>query len=411
MTSMTHTGKLPAGPDSRERVAACLIVQNEHQRLPEALASVSFCDEIVVVDGGSLDQTTQVARAAGATVIENPWPGYAAQRNVALDGAHAEWILEVDADERVSPKLRQSIETLMESGSPETEIAVFALRNRFLGKQLGPSAKYPAYRTRLFRRDAYRHDETHTVHEGIEPRVRPAVLDGDLHHELAGTLQEALLDTWRYAHLEARRVQRPSKAHAYTIGIALRPTAKIAYRLIVDGGWRDGWQGLLKIALDACGDALVWILVLLGIPGDGASTEQTPEQGRPTHFGRRPVGPPKVVALAGSQAAARTARRWLAGLREAGIDVALICDDPDSDPRVPQQRARGLRLLATMRALDLEMQVRTIDAVVAVGSRARLMASILPKTLRPEIAGLTVKSSVETSAELAYEAVAPSRLS
>lgn len=408
---MTHTSKLSAGRGSRERVAACLIVQNEHQRLPEALASVFFCDEVVVVDGGSVDQTVQIARAAGAKVIENPWPGYAAQRNVALDGAHTEWILEVDADERVSPQLRQSIKALMETGSPEVEIAVFALRNRFLGKLLGPSAKYPAYRTRLFRRDAYRHDETHTVHEGIEPRRRPAVLDGDLQHELAGTLREALLDTWRYAHLEARRVQRPSKAYAYAIGIALRPAAKIAYRLVVDGGWRDGWQGLLKIVLDACGDALVWTLVLLGVAQDEATTEQTPEQGRPTHFGRRPVGPPKVVALAGSPAAARTARTWLAGLGEANVDVALICDDPDSDPRIPQQRVRGLRLLATMRALDLEMQVRTIDAVVTVGSRARLVASVLPKTLRPKIAGLTAKSTIGAAAELAHDAVAPSRLS
>jgi glycosyltransferase involved in cell wall biosynthesis len=408
---MTHTSKQSAGRGSRERVAACLIVQNEHKRLPEALASVSFCDEIVVVDGGSIDQTAQVARAAGAKVIENPWPGYAAQRNVALDAANTEWILEVDADERVSPQLRQSIEALMERGSPEVEITVFALRNRFLGKLLGPSAKYPAYRTRLFRRDAYRHDETHPVHEGIEPRGRPAVLDGDLQHELAGTLREALLDTWRYAHLEARRVQRPSKAYAYAIGIALRPMAKIGYRLVVDGGWRDGWQGLLKIVLDACGDALVWTLVLLGVPPHEATIEPTPEQRRPTHFGRRPVGPPKVVALAGSPAAARTARTWLAGLGEADVDVALICDDPGADPRIPQQRVRGLRLLATMRALDLEMQVRTIDAVVTVGLRARLTASMLPKTLRPKIAGLTAKSTFEAAARLTYEAVAPSRLS
>lgn len=406
MTSIANTSRPPAAHGSRERVAACLIVQDEQQRIVRALASVSFCDEVIVVDGGSVDQTAHVARAAGAKVIENPWPGYAAQRNVALDSARAEWILEVDADERVSPELRRSIQASLEAGSSQADVAVFALRNRFLGKLLGPSAKYPAYRTRLFRREAYRHDETHPVHEGIEPHRRPLVLDGDLEHELASTLREALIDMWRYARLEARRVQRPSRAYPYTVGIALRPAAKVAYRLLVDGGWRDGWRGLLKISLDACGDSLVWMLVLLGV----SAGRESAEQGQTGHFGRRAVGAPKVLALAGSPAAARGARTWLAGLGEAGIDVALVCDDPDSDPRVPQQRVRGLRPLATMRAVDLEMQVRTIDAVVAAGPRARLVKSLLPRTLRPEIVGLSTGSSVKSAAALAYEAVARSRL-
>ena len=64
-----------------------MIVQDEEARLPAALASVAFCDEVIVVDGGSGDRTMEIARNAGATVVENPWPGFAAQRNVALDAA------------------------------------------------------------------------------------------------------------------------------------------------------------------------------------------------------------------------------------------------------------------------------------------------------------------------------------
>src|SRR5947209_3726192 len=97
---------------ARATLSACLIVQDEQDRLPDALASVAFCDEVIVVDGGSGDGTVQIARAGGARVIENPWPGFAAQRNVALDAARGEWILEIDADERVSPPLRRSIEAL-----------------------------------------------------------------------------------------------------------------------------------------------------------------------------------------------------------------------------------------------------------------------------------------------------------
>jgi (heptosyl)LPS beta-1,4-glucosyltransferase len=256
-------------PKPRERLTACLIVQNEQERLPAALESLSFCDRIVVVDGGSSDHTVTIARAAGAQVIESPWPGYAIQRNVALDAADSDWVLEVDADERISPLLRQSIQEMLSAPPPGAAMAVFALRNSFLGGPLGPSAKYPAYRSRLFRRSVYRHDESRAVHEGIELRERPLILDGDLEHELAATVREALVDMWRYARLEGAHLARSSSPLSYAKGIVLRPLAKLAYRTLIDGGWRDGWRGLVKISLDAISDALVWTRVLLGA-GRGA---------------------------------------------------------------------------------------------------------------------------------------------
>jgi glycosyltransferase involved in cell wall biosynthesis len=127
-----------------ERISACLIVQDEQERIAAALESVAFCDETFVVDGGSSDATVEIARAAGARVIENPWPGFAAQRNVALDAARSEWVLEIDADERVSPELWASIQSLLSQPPAGAAMAVCALRNRFLGGLLGPSAKYPA---------------------------------------------------------------------------------------------------------------------------------------------------------------------------------------------------------------------------------------------------------------------------
>jgi Glycosyl transferase family 2 len=369
-------------------LTACLIVQNEQDHLTEALSSVCFCDEIVVVDGGSTDRTADIARAAGAKVIENPWPGFAAQRNIALDNAVGDWVLEIDADERVSPQLRASIERLIEMPGPEAKIAVCALRNRFLGGLLGPSAKYPAYRSRLFRRGAYRHDESRQVHEGIEPRERPVVLDGDLEHELASTLREALGDAWRYARLESEHLTRPPRARTYVVGIVLRPTAKIAYRTIVDGGWRDGWRGLLKIVLDAASDALVWTLVLVRGKGalmDGARVAPTAPRG---HFGRRPAGAPKVVAIAGRGRPAQVAGTWLARLAAAGVDATLVSDEANLDAAVPTRIVSRLGPLTTMRALDQEMELRTIQLVVPFGHRAKLVHRILPRTLRPSIEGL-----------------------
>ncbi len=399
---------------SRESISACLIVQNEQERLAGALESLAFCDERIVVDGGSSDRTLEIARAAGATVIESPWPGFAAQRNRALDAASGEWILEVDADERISAELRASIEALLEAHASEVEMAVCPLRNHFLGGPLGPSAKYPAYRARMFRRGAYRHDEARMVHEGIEPSRRPYVLDGDLEHELAGTLREALVDAWRYAQLESRHLVRPSGPATYLAGIVLRPAAKFLYRTFLEGGWRDGWRGLLKISLDVTSDAVVWLLVFLR----GGSGE--PAQGHASggeHFGRRPKGAVKIVAIAGGEKASREAHTWLEGLRSHGLDVALIsaggrigqgpgARSGQNGGNVQVHELQRLSPLAVMGALDVEMQLRTTDGVVTVGRRARLLRRLLPGTLRPEIPLLSLELEPESAAELANEAVA-----
>ena len=382
-----------------ERITACLIVENEQEQLPAALDSVAFCDEIVVVDGGSTDRTVEIARAAGARVIENPWPGFATQRNVALDVATSEWVFELDADERVSPHLRASIEGMLRAAEPDVNIAVCALRNRFLGGFLGPSAKYPAYRSRLFRRSAYRHDESRSVHEGIEPRERPAVLDGDLEHELAATLREALVDAWRYARLEGGHIDPPSSPRAYLVGILIRPAAKVAYRTTVDGGWRDGWRGLAKILLDAASDALVWMLVLrralTGSTTPGDASKRSTER----HFGHRPAGLPKIVAIAARGEATQRARRWLGALAAEGFDVALVSDDPRRDEEIPLQEVSRLRPLATMRGLDVETQIRTAHTVVAFGWRAGLVRRLLPGSLRPEISGLDAQTDPVLAAE------------
>jgi hypothetical protein len=407
----------------RERLAACLIVQNEQEQLGRALESVAFCDEVIVVDGGSTDRTVEIARRAGARVIENPWPGFAAQRNVALDAAGSEWILEIDADERVSPALRASIETLLAAPPSGVAMAVCPLRNRFLGKLLGPSAKYPAYRSRLFRRDSYRHDESRAVHEGVEPHERPRVLDGDLEHELAATVREALRDTWRYAQLESRHIRAPQSPRAYLVGIVPRPAAKIVYRVVIDGGWRDGFRGLMKIWLDATSDALVWALALTRGRGSRAGgPDPSSSTAAVAHFGRRPTGPSKVVAVADAGEATRVARRWLSGLQRRGVDVALIAVEPNTakeggenaggPPRaatvgadVPLRVVRRLWPLAVIRALEVETQLRTIDAVVPVGRRARLVWHAVPGTLRPEIAGLTIDLDPEAAAERACSGV------
>ena len=375
-------------------------MQNEQERLPEALRSVAFCDEIVVVDGGSRDDTVAVARGFGARVIENPWPGFAQQRNVALQAANTEWVLEIDADERVSPRLAESIQELIASAPAEVKVGACARRNRFLGRLLGPSAKYPDYRFRCFRRTGFGHDERLPVHEGLPASAGAAVLDGDLEHELAGSLGEALGDAWRYADLQARHLGRPGSAHAYLVGIAVRPPAKLFYRLVLDGGWRDGWRGALKIGLDCASDVLVWLLVLLR--GSDTRVGAASPDG---HFGSTwgaGERPPKVVAVATGEAHARRAAAWLAALKAAGTETALLTD-------IAGRELDGVRLrqlphvgpLEVLRAMEAENQLLPTHALVAVGSRARLSVRLLPRRL----CGAVGKADISQSPAEMYDRI------
>jgi hypothetical protein len=387
-----------------ERVTACLIVQEEEVRLPDALRSVAFCDEIIVVDGGSRDRTVELAREAGAKVIENPWPGYARQRNVALEAATTEWILEIDADERVGERLAESIRAFLADPPADVRVCVFALRNRFIGAMLGPSAKYPQYRFRLFRREGYFHDERLPVHEGL-PANGGVVLDGELVHELADSLQEAARDVWRYAGLQSQYVSKPRSPVRYAVGIAVRPATKLVYRLALEGGWRDGWRGALKIGLDCASDSLVWVFVLLRdsrVPAaggeDDAARRAIGNGDASSHFGAgwgAEEGPVKIVAVASGSSSTSSAAEWLAAMSADGAEVALITDQPG--PELEGVRLRHISHLGPieiLRALEAERQLLSIDALVAVGGlRTRLFTRLMPRRLRGMVDGLDVSQS------------------
>jgi len=360
----------------RATVCACIIARDEEERLPGALASVAFCDEVVVIDSGSRDRTVQLAREAGALAVENPWRGFGAQRNFAIDQARSEWILEVDADERVTPELSAEIQAFLARPPEGVDICGVPCRDVFLGRRLGPSAKYPKYRLRLFRRGTYRHDERLAVHEGLWALGRTWAFEGDLEHLLADTLGEAIRDAAGYARLEAGQLSGPITAGARVRGIVVRPSGKFAYRLVVDAGWRDGWRGLAKVALDCSADALVWLLAR----GDASAEPGT------GHYSQERVrgGAVRLLAIASGFDSTIRATRWLMGAQTAGADVALVTDCPPDASHGPLHTRALERLtpLRLIRALDAEAQLRGFDALVPYGRRERTLARMLPHALR-----------------------------
>jgi Glycosyl transferase family 2 len=371
---------MAAGPEGRARISACVIARDEEERLPGCLASIAFCDELIVVDSGSTDSTVELARRAGAHVVEQPWLGFASQRNVALDHAEGDWVLEVDADERVSPALATEILGFLESPPEAVDIGAFPIRQRFLGRRLGPSAKYPDYRHRLFRRGAYRHDPARTVHEGIWPKGPVEPFAGELEHELAGSLREAVRDAWAYARAEAAQLGTPHDTRSSLTGMLVRPPAKLVYRLLVAGGWRDGWRGTLHVVLECVSDTLVWARAFVR---PSRARPGTPEPAG--HFSgagaQERAGPARVVAVARGQARAKAAR-WLERAAASGLDVTLVTDAPIEAVRSRTRVVPGLGPFRLARAVEAEHQLRPIDALVPAGRSERLRLCLVPRSLR-----------------------------
>src|SRR5688572_23075506 len=159
------------------KISATVITLNEERHIGEALASLAWADEIVVVDSGSTDRTVEIARGYTDRVVETNWPGYAAQKNRAATEASHDWILSLDADERVTPELERSIARVRERG-PDADGYRVARRAWYVDRWVRHGGWYPDWQVRLYDRRRARF-EGDFVHESV--RVdRPGTLDGDL---------------------------------------------------------------------------------------------------------------------------------------------------------------------------------------------------------------------------------------
>ena len=197
-------------------VSAVVITHNEEEKLPEALASVAFCNEIVVVDSGSSDRTRAIALAAGARVISNePWPGFAAQRNVAVDAARHDWVIALDADERVTAPLREEIQGLRARGFDCAGYRIPRVAF-YLGRWVRGTDWYPDPQVRLFDRTRARWEGSH-VHESVRVRGKVGRLRSDLEHHPYADISDHMKKIDRYTTLWAQQAfeegRRTNVAH------------------------------------------------------------------------------------------------------------------------------------------------------------------------------------------------------
>ena len=227
------------------QISATIITLNEESNIRAACESLVWADEIVVVDSNSTDATRELAEACGARVITNPWPGFGAQKQFAVEQAKHDWIFSLDADERVSDELKRSIDALKQR--PERELAdgyEIARRTFYQGRWIRGGGWYPDRQLRLFRKSKGHWKQRH-VHESVmmDPGARVERLAGDLlHYTSPNAAHHHRMIGERYAPLAARQMFEEGRRTS-VLGVASAGPAAFIRSLILKGGLRDGFAG------------------------------------------------------------------------------------------------------------------------------------------------------------------------
>lgn len=256
----------------RPAISACIIALNEADRIGACIASLAFCDEIVVVDSGSVDGTREIASRAGARVIQHPFEGYRAQKDFAVKQARNDWVLCLDADERVTPQLRASIEAAREGGLSGAAGYRFARATEYFGRFLRHGNAYPDRVLRLFdrRRGGWHADRE--VHEHVELDGAMRTLAGDLEHVAYRSIDDQLGRYRRYATMMAQDMHARGR-RARWHNLVVNPRWRFLRGYILRGGFLDGWRGLLFASLEADYTREKFArLLLLQRAGEGSSS-------------------------------------------------------------------------------------------------------------------------------------------
>ena len=224
------------------KISATIITLNEEENITEAIHSLTFADEIVVIDSESTDHTVEIAHQLGAHVIVQKWLGYAGQKNFAAQQASHDWIFNLDADERVTPELAREIEELKRQKN--TNMAAFEMPRRvfYLGKWIKNSGWYPDYKIRLYNRSQAQWQGNY-VHESVKTSGMVKALHGDLLHYTVRNASEHHQRIDRYTTLAAEEAYAKGK-RVSAFSIFITPVTAFIKSYFFKLGVLDGVQGV-----------------------------------------------------------------------------------------------------------------------------------------------------------------------
>lgn len=237
---------MTGSPEGRDTLTALVITADEERNIRDCLSTLSFADEIVVVDSGSADKTARIAAEEfGARVFVNPWPGYGAQKNFGMDRATGDWILVVDADERVTPELRMEISAVLSGagvGGPE---AFQVPRKNFqYGRWIAHGGAYPDWQLRLFRKGKARYNDVE-VHENMIVEGAVGYLRSPFLHYTERDTSERIAKLDRYTTLSARERRKRWRGRTGWSHLLLHPAATFFKFYVLKRGYRDGVPGFV----------------------------------------------------------------------------------------------------------------------------------------------------------------------
>ncbi len=230
------------------KLAVTVIARDEAAHIAACLASVAWADEVVVVDSGSTDGTPDLARAAGARVVVRDWPGYGAQKNAAAALASFDWILSVDADERVPPGLADEIRSVLSTAPPQAGFRIPRV-TWHLGRWIRTTDWYPDYQLRLYDRRRARWSERR-VHESVQAEGAVGQLRHELEHYAYRDLSHHVETMNRYTTLAAEQMFADGRRASW-VDLAVQPPAAFLRNYLLRRGVLDGAAGLVISAMNA----------------------------------------------------------------------------------------------------------------------------------------------------------------
>ncbi len=240
----------------KEKISACVITKNEEANIGRCLRSLSWCDEIVVVDSFSSDRTVEIAREHTDSVLQHEWSGYVAQKRWAWEQTSGDWLFWVDADEEVSAELRDEIQNRLDAGSLPDGFDM-PRRVHYLGRWIRHGNWYPDRKLRLFRRTAVRLPER-AIHERAEVDGRVEHLRHPLHHYTYDSVEDQIRTLVRYSALAARE-KSAAGGQCRATDLMLRPAVAFLRGYLLKQGVLDGRRGLMIAVMNAVETALKYV--------------------------------------------------------------------------------------------------------------------------------------------------------
>jgi len=225
-----------------KKLSVVVITRNEEKNIRRCLESVSWADEIVVVDSHSTDRTVEIASELGARVYNIEWNGFGPAKREGVDKASGEWILSLDADEVVSGELAAEIKKALEGDNEYSGYYILRKAN-FLGRWIYHCGWYPDPVLRLFEKSRGDFNDA-LVHEKVLVEGRVGRLKGELWHYSYPTLESYFVKFNRYTAMGAEAALQRGKRAGW-FDILVKPPVSFLKHYIVKQGFRDGWEGFL----------------------------------------------------------------------------------------------------------------------------------------------------------------------